>query len=150
MDNILLAQEMVLELDRKLVQPNLATVDLLFRTFSNSWFSVVINGQPAGFFKSSRGVHQGDPLSPALFLFVAEFLGQGLQQLGLNNKDSCYVSAGGTVPYLAFANDTINFTRCSEPSLKALRDFLLLYQAHSGQKVNAGKSALLPPRPSCN
>ena len=90
-------------------------------------------------------MRQGDPLSPALFLFVAEFLGRGLQQLGLNHKDRCFVSASATVPYLAFADDTIIFTRCSEPSLTTLHEFLLLYQKHSEQKVNAGKSTLLMP-----
>ena len=30
-------------------------VDLCFRTFSNSWFSVLINGKPSGYFKSTRG-----------------------------------------------------------------------------------------------
>lgn len=44
-----------------------------------------MNGVPARFFKSLRGVHQGDPLSPTLFLIVDEFLGRGIQQLCLDN-----------------------------------------------------------------
>ncbi|XP_027099048.2 uncharacterized protein [Coffea arabica] len=169
-DNVLLAQELILDLDRRLIDPNLilkldmekaydrvdwsfllfllrqygfeeVVVDLLFRTFSNTWFSILVNGEPTGFVKSYQGVRQGDPLSPVLFLFVADFLGRGLQRL-FDSKDSRYfVSAGSKVPYLAFADDMIIFTRCSQDALVSLKDFLQLYQSCSGQKVNIAKSA---------
>lgn len=39
-------------------------------------FSILVNGDPCGFFHSSRGLQQGDPLSPLIFSLVAESLGQ--------------------------------------------------------------------------
>ena len=81
-------------------------------------FSVLVNGSPAGFFGSSRGLRQGDPLSPLLFLLIMEVLSRILKK----TEEGGFIqgfhvgpinSTGIRISYLLFANDTILFCDAS-------------------------------------
>ncbi|XP_047261007.1 uncharacterized protein LOC124894352, partial [Capsicum annuum] len=49
-------------------------IEMICDIVNNNWYSVLVNGQPYGFFKSSRRVKQGDPLSPSLFILAEELI----------------------------------------------------------------------------
>ncbi|PKA51161.1 hypothetical protein AXF42_Ash010601 [Apostasia shenzhenica] len=52
--------------------------NIIYNSISNSWFFILINGQQSDFFQSTRGLRQGDLLSPIIFILLSEVLSRGL------------------------------------------------------------------------
>lgn len=48
---------------------------------SSNKFPIIVNGKSCGFFSSTRGVKQGDHISPFLFILATETLGRGISYL---------------------------------------------------------------------
>ena len=112
-------------------------------------FSVLINGSLAGFFSSSRGLRQGDLLSPLLFLLVMEVLSRLLRRTKEDDflrgfQASPNAQEGLHISHLLFADDTILFCDASREQLLYIRMVLIFFEAITGLKVNVGKSEIVP------
>ncbi|XP_057250731.1 uncharacterized protein LOC130591430 [Beta vulgaris subsp. vulgaris] len=107
-------------------------------------FSVLVNGIPSDRFIPSRGIRQGDPLSPYLFILCSELLARQLSAAIAQNDKPIGVSKGKSgvrIPFLTFADDTMIFARASEVSCSTIKRILDKYCSMSGQLVNFHKSA---------
>lgn len=105
-------------------------IDLIYRFSSNNWYSLIINGSRHGFFKSERGLRQGDPLSPSHFIVSVELFCQMLNNLKNNPKfRGFYMNPQGPqITHLSFADDTIIECSSLKQSLKIVLDTLDMYE----------------------
>ena len=79
--------------------------------FSFVSFSILVNGEPRGHIVPSRGLRQGDPLSPYLFLLCSEGL-NGLIQNAVNDgkiQGFSLCRGGLIISHLFFADDILLF-----------------------------------------
>ena len=90
---------------------------------------MIINGWSQGFFKSSRGLCQGDPISPALFIVGIEVLSGSLNAL---------LEVWGFAPFKVFGG-------CPIISHLTYADYVTIFNSTpwSGQQVNFHKSCFL-------
>ena len=73
--------------------------NLMMQCISKATYSVLINGEPYGHIKSTRGMRQGDPLSPYLFLLCTKGF-YGLLKKAEENGDIRDVSICQSAPKL--------------------------------------------------
>ena len=107
-------------------------------------YSTLINGELHGYIKPSRGLRQGDPLSPYLFLLCAEGL-HSLLQRAKNTEDIHGVSisrSGPKLTHLFFADDSLLFCKATTNEIKCIQNILTEYELASGQQVNRQKTTL--------
>ncbi|KAI9198847.1 hypothetical protein LWI28_023034 [Acer negundo] len=119
-------------------------VDWIDGILCSSRLSILFNGIPERYFCCSRGVRQGDPLSPLLFGITEDFLSRLLTRL-VGSSQILPISSprGFLVPtHLLYADDVLIFCRGTQKNLKHIMGAFRDYGNISGQLVNWGKSSI--------
>eukprot|EP00253_Pinus_taeda_P025758 PITA_25758 len=111
---------------------------------TSSSFSILVNGSPSNIFAPSRGLRQGDPLSPFLFILMMEGLGRSIKQakaLG-KIKGLQLMENGQALTHQQFVDDTMlqGIPTVKEASVykQILNDFAMAI----GMEVNLSKSKI--------
>uniref|UniRef100_A0A803PZ74 Reverse transcriptase domain-containing protein n=1 Tax=Cannabis sativa TaxID=3483 RepID=A0A803PZ74_CANSA len=118
---------------------------LIMRCLSTVQFWLSINGSLTDTFHSTRGIRQGDPLSPYLFLLIAEGLSAAIRLQETNAHFSGIQICRGAQPlsHLLFAEDSMVFSQVHSRASDSLNVILDLYNKATGQLVNRDKSSIL-------
>ncbi|RVX14550.1 LINE-1 reverse transcriptase-like [Vitis vinifera] len=101
------------------------------------------------FLLTLKGLRQGDPLSPYLFVIAMEVFSSFLNRAMDNGYISgCQVKGrnegGIQISHLLFADDTLVFCQASQDQLTYLSWLLMWFEAASGMRINLDKSELIP------
>ncbi|XP_076929431.1 putative mitochondrial protein AtMg01250 [Bidens hawaiensis] len=115
----------------------------IYGIVSSAKSSVLVNGSPTFEFKCSRGIRQGDPISPFLFILAMEAfsfllnkdLAEGLF-IGFSTPNN-----GPNISHLLYADDEMIIGEWSRENAKNLVRLLRCFNLLSGLKINLQKSS---------
>jgi hypothetical protein len=119
-------------------------INSVMRCVTSSRYVVRVNGELTEPVVPTRGIRQGDPISPYLFLLCTEGLSCLLQKQEVQGELQGLKNGrlGPSISHLLFADDSIFLARSDKRSVDALQRTLALYCDGSGQKINLDKSTI--------
>ena len=119
-------------------------VDRVMSCVSTPSFSVRINGKAYGNITPSRGIRQGDSLSPYLFLICAEGFTSLLAREEFEGRlhGVALCKNAPSISNLLFADDSLIFCQANKEEVQVVSNTLQLYAEASGQCINLEKSSV--------
>jgi hypothetical protein len=109
-------------------------VQWIRQCITTSSFSILLDGAPFGKFFPSRGLQQGNPLSPFLFILGSEVLSRLLyHEEALGNLHGIKMARScPSISHLFFADDVMIFSRANDSEARSILNCLTTYSKWSG------------------
>ena len=119
-------------------------IQLMMECISSVQYRVLLNGQPKGHIIPQRGLRQGDPLSPYLFIMCTEALVANIKKAKRNKQLTGLKVARACPPisHLLFADDSLFFCKAQKEECQTIIRILKEYEGVSGQQINFEKSSV--------
>lgn len=119
-------------------------VQIVMGCVSSVSYRVKINGSTSALIQPQRGLRQGDPISPYLFLFCAEWLSLAIDHFHLQGRlRGVSICRGHHVLLTLCLLMIVFFFEATRISVSTIQDILLWYESISCQKINFLKSKLV-------
>lgn len=121
------------------------TISWIRECITTTTSSIFLNGKMHVHIYNKRGLWQGDPLSPYMFVLAMDNLSRILK-VNAANPDFNYHPKYGKIEltHLAFADDIVLFSRGDYESVNVLTKYLQRFALASGLELNLNKSKLFP------
>jgi len=120
-------------------------VDLITFCISSVSYKILLNGSPRGYIKPSRGIRQGDPISPFLFILCTDALVANLKDAEWHGRiQGLQISCASTsTSHLLFDDDSLFFCKADPLQGQEIVKILRTYGEVSGQQLNIAKSSIM-------
>ena len=117
-------------------------ISLIMSCVSSVSTSILFNGGNMEPILLSRGIRQGDPLSPYLFILCMEVLGHLIEEKFRDNQWNPVKSSnnGVAISHLFFADDLVLFAKADHGNCSTIRDVLDSFCTRSEQSISESKS----------
>lgn len=119
-------------------------INLVMQCITTVSYSYLINDSVYGKITPYRGIRQGDPVSPYIFILCGEVLSGLCKQAHRDRSLMGLRVAKGSprINHLLFADDTMFFCYSTPENCSTLKRNLQEYERASGQQINTAKSSI--------